>query len=326
MNPAPRRLSFRQSLEALRVAYAQGDAKELHDTYVRVSRNSRPLRIVLPLLEHIYPVRRILWRAGRLEASLARHGLHAGCVRFFDELSIPWEVDMPPPVREIATAAPVLFFGNHPSLFTPFLAAAGIDRQDFRFFSSKYVCHLLPSVGRTAFPIEVPLTRSWTEWRRGGWQRVLVYRLISLLHPMPSIEAVRRGNQRSLEQGAAYIRAGGSAILCPGGGGKAIDRRWYSGIGSLIKLLQESPSSRTIYVLPFREENSSNKRIYAQIRKGPISRFKRAFVYRDPIRIRFGVPIPISELGSPEDSVHKIVTTLKTTYEGLFLNQSLGIV
>jgi len=323
VNRSQRPTSFRQTLQTLRIAYQHGDAGDLHDAYVRVMETSRALRALLSMLEHAYPVRRMLSMAARLESRLADGGLNEGCRRFFRELSIPWVCQISPEARAIAETQSVLFFGNHPSLFTPFLAAASIDREDFRVFSSKYVCHLLPSVARAAFPIEVPMTRSWTEWKRGGWQRVLIYRLIALLHSSPPAEVVREANQRSLEQGAAYIRSGGSAILCPGGGGKTRDRKWYSGIGSLVKQLQDQPCERTIYLLPFREENCSNKRIYTEIQRGPVSRLKRALVYRRPICIRFGNPIPVAQIGDPESSVQQVVDLLKAMYESLFPTPSL---
>jgi len=320
-----KRYSFRKSLDSLRLAYSEGDAQQLHDAYVDTRKTSRLLAIVLPVLENIYPVRRFLALASQLEDSMANHGLHLGCQRFFASLSVPWGFELPASIREVAEHAPVLFFGNHPSLFTPFLTAASVNRPDLCFFSTQYVCNLLPSVGATAFPMEVPLTRSWTEWRRSGWQRALVYRLLSLIHDMPEPEDIRDTNRTSLAVGADHIRQGGSAIICPGGGGKARDRKWYAGIGSLVKQLQQSPGEQTAYLLPFREENCSNKRIYAHIQKGPIARFKNAVVYRGPICIRFGEPIPIAKIGTPESTVLQLVELLKAHYESLFLEPALAL-
>lgn len=317
--------SFRKSLDSLRVAYSEGDAKQLHDAYVEARKTSRFLAMFFPLLENIYPVRGFLDFASRLEDCMATDGLHLGCKRFFDNLTVPWSIELPASVREIAENKPVLFFGNHPSLFTPFLAAASVDRPDFRFFSSQYVCNLLPTLRAAAFPMEVPLTRSWVEWRRSGWQRVLVYRLLSLVHDMPEPDLVRASNRTSIAAGADHIRQGGSAIICPGGGGKMRDRKWYSGIGSLVKQLLESQGENPVYLLPYREENCSNKRIYAHIQKGPLARFKNAVVYRGPIRIRFGDPIPIDEIGTPDTTVHQWVELLKHTYEGLFQEPAMEL-
>ena len=326
MDRKPKRHSVRKSLDSLRLAYSEGDAKQLHDAYINTRKTSRLLGAALPLFERVYPVRQFLALAAQLESSIAEHGMHTGCQRFFQELSIPWRYELPASIRRIAETAPVIFFGNHPSLFTPFLTAASIDRSDFRLFSTKYVCNLLPSVRAASFPMEVPLTRSWTEWRRSGWQRVLVYRLISLVHSMPSPEEIRVGNRASLIAGADYIRQGGSAIICPGGGGKAKDRKWYAGIGSLVRQLQQSPGDHPIYLLPFHEENCSNKRIYAHIQNGLISRFKNAAVYRGPIRIRFAEPILISQVGKPDFTVQQIVDLLKTYYESLFLEPAISAI
>ena len=314
----PTNHSFHESLDALKFAYSEGDAQQLHDAYVNARKTSRFLHVLLPLLEKIYPVRGFLDFASHLEDCMATNGLHLGCKQFFDTLTVPWRIDLPSTVHEIAENASVLFFGNHPSLFTPFLAAASVNRSDFRIFSSKYVCNLLPSLRAAAFPMEVPLTRSWVEWRRSGWQRVLVYRLLSLIHDMPDPEEVRAANRTSIASGANYIRNGGSAIICPGGGGKMRDRKWYAGIGSLIKQLQESPGENPVYLLPYREENCSNKRIYAHIQTGPLARFKNAVVYRGPILMRFGDPISLAKIGNPESTVHQLVDLLKEHYESLF--------
>jgi hypothetical protein len=319
------RHALRSALHALRIAYAQGDAAQLHDAYVDAGRTSALLRIVLPVMETVYPVRSTLAFAATLEASMAEHGIHKGCERFFQGLRIPWGIDLPQDVRDIARNAPVIFFGNHPSLFTPFLAAASIDRPDFRWFSTRYVCNLLPTIRAASFPMEVPLTRSWTEWRRGGWQRALIYRIIALVHDMPAEDEIRAANRASLLAGAEYVRQGGSVIICPGGGGKAKDRKWYAGIGSLVRELQQSPGDRTVYLLPFREENCSNKRIYAYIQRGPISRIKNATVYRGPIRIRFGRPIPVAEVGTSDLTVQQIVDILKAYYERLFLEPAIAV-
>lgn len=320
----PTRHSFRNALESLRVAYTEGEAKDLHDAYVNAGAHSRFLAVAFPLLEQIYPVRRFISLAAGLETSMAEHGLHLGCQRFLSDQSIPWECYISPSAKEIAETAPVLFFGNHPSLFTPFLTAASIDREDFRFFSTKYVCNLLPSMGAASFPMEVPLTRSLTEWRRGGWQRALIYRLISLVHDMPSVEEIRADNRASLNAGADYIRQGGSAVICPGGGGMRNDRKWYTGIGSLVKQLQQTQGGKPVYLLPFREENCSNKRIYAHIQNGPISHFKNAVVYRGLVSIRFAEPIPISNIGDPESTAQQVVDLLKTYYESLFLEPAIA--
>jgi len=316
--------SARVAVARMRDAYAAGDIVGLVRAYQQAPRESRLLRVALPLLGSFYPVAAFLELAEQLDGNIAEDGLHEGCRRFLRDLAIGWECDLPERHRAIAETQPVIFYGNHPSLLTPFLVAAGVERHDLRFFSSSYACHLIRSLSDVSYPMEVPLTRSWTEWRRGGWKRVLAYRLLSLLHDVPDAETTKAINRRSLELGSSHVRRGGSAMICPGGGGKR-DRYWYPGIGSLVKRLQESPGDREVYLLPIREENCTNKRVYAQLMEGPVARLKRSTFHRGPVRILFADPIPLRDIGSTSSSVEQIVEILRTHYESLFAEPAIAM-
>ena len=314
--------SARAALSRMRLAYAAGNITALISAYDQASRDSRLLQVALPLLDSVYPLETFLKLAAHLDRNIAGDGLHEGCRRSLRDLAIDWERDLPGRHREITETHPVIFFGNHPSLLTPFLVAASVDRSDLHYFSTSYVCHLIPSFREISYTMEVPLTRSWTEWRRGGWKRVLAYRLVSLLHDLPDVEEAKAINRRSLTLGASHVRQGGSVMICPGGGGKR-DRYWYPGIGSLVKRLQESPDGREVYLVPVREENCTNKRIYAHLMGGPVVRLKRSVLYRSPVRITFGDPIPLSGVASPASSVEQIVKILRAHYESLFARPAL---
>ena len=308
----------REVLTRMRLAYADGNIAEVISAYEQALRGSAGLRIALCSLEFFYPLGMFLKLASDLDRHIADHGLHEGCRRFLRKSAIDWEYALPEPYRAIAETHPVIFFGNHPSLLTPFLVAASVDRSDLRYFSTSYVRHLIPSFGRISFPMEVPLTRSWTEWRRGGWKRVLAHRLVSLLHDMPDTQEVKAINRGSLALGASHVRGGGSVMICPGGGGKR-DRRWYTGIGSLVKDLQQAPGDREVYLVPIREENCTNKRVYAHLMGGPLARLKRSVLYRSPVRITIADPIPLSGLAPPSSTVEQIVELLRAHYDSLFV-------
>jgi len=305
------------ALSRMRRAYAAGSITELIGAYRRASDESFGMRIVLSALEFFYPLGAFLELAARLDRFIAGHGFHEGCREFLEELEIDWACDLPERHRAIAETQPVIFFGNHPSLLTPFLVAASVNRPDLRYFTTSYVCRLIPSFGKVSYPMEVPLTRSWTEWRRGGWKRALVYRLVSLLHDIPDADTIKAINRRSLAMGAGHVRLGGSAMICPGGGG-AQDRRWYPGIGSLVKSLQRTPADREIYLVPIREENCTNKRVYAHLMNGPLARLKESVLYRGPVRITIAEPIPLSRLASPSSTAEQIVEILRAYYDALF--------
>ena len=309
--------SARVAIDRMRDAYAAGDIVGLIRAYRQAPGESRLLRVALSLLESFYPLPAFLELAAHLDRNIGDDGLHVGCRRFFQEIAFDWQYDLSGPHKEIAETHPVIFFGNHPSLLTPFLVAASVNRSDLRYFSTSFVCRLIPSFGEISYPMEVPLTRSWTEWRRGGWKRVLAYRLISLLHDLPDGEETKTINCRSLALGASHVRQGGSVMICPGGGGKH-DRRWYPGIGSLLKNLQQAPGDREAYLVPIREENCTNKRVYAHLMDGPMARLKESVLYRGPVRITIADPIPLSRIISPASTAEQIVELLRAHYNSLF--------
>jgi hypothetical protein len=301
----------------MRAAYASADTEGLLRAYEAASSVSGVPKCAISLIESFYPLKAFLELAGRLDRRIADHGLHEGSRQFLQDAAIDWECALPERYREIIETHPVIFFGNHPSLLTPFLVGASVDRVDLHYFSTSYVTRLIPSFGEISHPMEVPLTRSWTEWRRGGWKRALAYRLVSLLHDQPDVEEVRAINRSSLARGASHVRQGGSVMICPGGGGTQ-DRRWYLGIGSLVKSLQEVPGDREIYLVPIREENCTNKRVYAHLMDGPIARLKESVLYRGPVRITIAEPIPLSRLASPSSTTEQIVEILRAYYDALF--------
>lgn len=314
--------SARSALSRMRLAYAAGNITELIEAYEQAPRDSRLLRIARPLLESLYPVAAFLELAEQLDRSIAEDGLHTGCQRFLEKIALDWEYTLSETHREIAEQHPVIFFGNHPSLLTPFLLAASVDRSDLHYFSTRYVCQLIPSFGVLSYPMEVPLTRSRTEWRRGGWRRVLAYRLVSLLHDLPDAEQTKTINRRSLTLGASHVRQGGSVMICPGGGGRQ-DRRWYPGIGSLVKRLQEFPGDREVYLVPIREENCTNQRVYAELMNGPVARLKWSVLSRRPVRITIAEPIPLGKIALPSSSVEQIVEALRARYDSLFAEPAI---
>jgi len=310
--------SFRSALRELRRVYAHEDAGPLVDAYDEARRRSRMFRVLAAVLEHIYPVRGFLTHAAELlDRAIAGEGLHAGCRRALDTLSFEWECRVPEAHEQTLRSAPIIFYGNHPSLLTPFLVAAGVDREDLHFMSTSYVSRLIPSFRQYSFRLEVPLTRSWTEWKRGGLRRVLAYRLLSLLHAVPSSGDAKAINRRALGDAATSLRNGGSVMIVPSGGGKR-DRYWFPGIGILARSLMEQPGSEPVYIVPVREENCSNKRIYAALLRGPLARAKRRFLYSRPVLLTFAAPTPLIDVVGGASTVDDAVVALRGHYERAF--------
>jgi len=311
------RIAFRAALQRIREAYASGNAETLLGSLDDASACCRTLRTSLATLEAVYPLHAFLRFAEELDREIEGYGLREGCRKVFDRSAMGWEHDVPDSCREIAEDRPVVFFGNHPSLMTPFLVAAALERSDLRCFTTSYACRLIPSFGRLSYPMEVPLTRAWTEWRRGGWKRVLAHRLAALVHDVPSADRAKAINRQGLDRGANHVRAGGGVMIFPTGGGER-DNHWYPGIGALVKRLRDGPRWQQIYLVPVREENCSNRRLYAELSDNRVSRLKRAIRYRGPVRIALADPIPLNEIASQRTSIEQIVALLRQRYEALF--------
>ncbi len=308
------RRSLRDALRGLRDVYLEEDGASVLAAFDAAREASVTFRALAAVLERFYPLRAFLVLAAEVvDPAIGALGLHRGCARMLDAVGIEWEQRGFEDQEETLRRAPIVFYANHPSLLTPFLVSAAVRREDLRILATSYVCRLLPNLRPFSIIFEVPLTRSWTEWRRGGLRRVLVYRLISLVHDVPSPEDARGANRRSLCDGADHLRRGGSVLIAPGGGGKR-DRRWFGGIGVLTRDLIERPGDRPIYVIPVREENSSNHRVYAHLMGGPIARMKGKFLHRRPIRITFGAPKPLSDLVGPTSTVEETVASLRAYY------------
>jgi hypothetical protein len=314
----PERRSFRAALCGLRRAYAQEDGGHVITAYEEAQRRSWTFGLLAAVLERVYPVRAFLRLAADLfDPAIGQEGLHAGCRRILNSLPFDWNAVLPSEGEERLRTAPVIFYGNHPSLLTPFLVAACVDREDLAFMSTSYVRRLIPSFRKYCLRLEVSLTRSWTEWRRGGLRRVLAYRLLSVLHAVPRPDEAKEINRRAIGDAVDFLQSGGSVMIIPGGGGKR-DRDWFPGIGLIAKRLVENPGAEPVWVAPIREENCSNKRIYATLLSGPFARVRRRRNDRHPVCIRIAAPTRLTEVIGKTPSVTSAVAALRDHYRRAF--------
>lgn len=301
----------------MRSAFEDRDPERLLAAYDELIGGRLSLRLLGRLIELAYPVRAALAWAGRIERSIARQGLPKASQRFLQSAIGSWGVSVSPLSTSTFRDGPTIFYGNHPSLLTPFLVAAQLDRDDFRSVSTKYVCHLLPSFGELSFPVEIPLIRPVSEWQPGNVRRSLVFALVALLRRQHSLEEVKSANRRSMQEAAEHVQSGGCLIICPDGG-EPRRRDWYPGIGIIAKALAEQGVADNVRLVPFCEVNSTNHRITAILRHGPIARIRRTWYARKPVRIVFGDPLLLSQIAPPERTVEQIVHDLFHRYRDAF--------
>jgi len=301
----------------MRQAFENRDPEALLAAYDELTRSRLSMRLFGRVIEAAYPVRAALSWAGRIERSISRHGLAKASRKFLQAAIGSWSVSVSPLATSTFRDGPTIFYGNHPSLLTPFLVAAELERDDFRSVSTKYICHLLPSFGKISYPVEVPLIRPLSEWQFGNLRRSLVFALVALLKRHHGLQEFKDANRQSIREAGEHVKNGGCLIICPDGG-ESKRRDWYPGIGIIAKHLAEEGVADRVRLVPFYEKNSSNHRIHASLRSGPIARFKRAWYAKKPVRISFGDPILLSQVAPQGRSVEQIVRELFHRYRKAF--------
>lgn len=306
--------TWKQTMAALRSAYSARDIAALRRTVTAARDSSTRTRLTFRAIEAVYPLSPLLAIAEELDEAIAEEGLHAACRRVMEQ-QVDWTPRVHPDAADVMANAAVIFYGNHPSMLTPFLMAGAVDRDDLRFVSTEYVRHLIPSLIDYSYPIELSLTAMGNQIRRGGLKRWMVGLLLSRLHRVPPKEQSRAINRESLKAAADHVQSGGSVLICPDGGGKRLSR-WYPGLGILIKAAMRSP--RPVFLIPIHERQSSNHRIVSSLLNGPIARFKRRFVYRRPVMFELGKPIRLDEAEVSSRTPLELTSWLRLRYAAQF--------
>jgi hypothetical protein len=305
------------TLKHLRQVYAEQSIGAFQKAYEEVRKRDPLLYLPLRLIERIYPIREFLAFAVRLDREIAASGLSAASRQFLEEIFPYWECEIPKEAEALLRSAPLILYGNHPSLLTPFLIAAHVDRPDWRCLSANYVDRLLPHFADYGFPVKIPIDQKWIEWRRGGLRRLLIFTLLSRLQRSLPHEAAKELNRRSLDAAIEHVCNGGSMLIAPDGGGKRL-QKWHSGIGMLAQGVAQRSTAVPTYVVPFREENTTNPRVYAYLRRGPVARLKHSLFYRRPIRVRFAEPMVLGDIVVPGERVEQTVLRLRRRYKSAF--------
>lgn len=309
-------MSSRRALRRVRKAYVRGGEGALELAFADVRWRTKGLRALLATVERFYPMSGIIRFAGEVDRGIRGWGLSTGCRAAADRLGLPYEFVIPETTREVLAQSPAIIYGNHPTLFTPFLVGAAVDRPDLRFFMLSYVGRLIPALRAYMLPLEASAPRRFTEWRRGGTRRMIAYWLTSLLERGRAREEPKSVNQRRLMQGVDHVRGGGCVVIFPNGGGRG-DRRWYPGVGVVAAALARGEGDR-VTLVPMREEGSTNHHVYTLFRHAGKPNPSEGLPGLTPIRIRFGEPVRLSDLASSGSTPGEIVTRLHAHYETVF--------
>ena len=299
---------LRDLARRLAAAYRRGGMEALEGEHWRRREISPGYRRIVRILQAICPLDALAEFGAQLDRDLEDHPLWEASTIALSRLPDRWEIRISDEVREIAANRPLIVYGNHPSMLTPFLVAAALERDGLKFVSCRYVARLIPNVADALLPVDP----TWERSSRNGWAGSLSHLLtLALLYRFDEPRdprLAREGNRRSILAAAEHVLAGGASLIFPGGGG---EKAWYPGLGLLVSEVLARDADE-VYLLPVREENSSNMRLYRTLsRRGSPPRR----LLRRPIRLTVGRPQALTSMASLRGSEpQQIVDRLRRRY------------
>ncbi len=271
----------------------------------------------LRLFNRLYPLQSLLDVSYELERRIATEGLARASRWLLDTGIETWHSELSPQTRRVLAAEPVILYGNHPSLLTPFLVSAHVEREDYRIVAASFLEKFLPSLGRYAISVELPLNQWGRQLLQGGLQRLVVVYWATRLRPLPPRPAARERNRAAIEEATAHVRAGGALLIAPTGWSRS-DRRWYPGLGRIVCGLAQKPAQRPVYLVPYREEGTSDRLVRRLLEARARGEPHRRGTGTPGPRVRFGRPVPLAEVATGEEPVADLVEGLRRAYGELF--------
>ncbi len=319
----PLRVGFYQRWKALlaqlRRAYEQGDVSSLRTLWYQALREPG-VGWALRVFNRIYPLQGVLDIAEELDKRMAEHGLAQASRWLLDEHVVHWRSELPAETRVVLSQEPVVIYGNHPSFLTLFLVAAHVDRPDFRVVAASFLERFLPSFAPYAFPVELPVSDWWKQLWEGGLQRLIVVYWVSRLRPLPSRARAKELNRHALAQSVENVKRGGALLIAPQGWSRS-SRHWYPGLGVILKGLVAQPSERPVYLVAYREENTSD-RLVRRLVEGRAERQKAwEELEKRPATIRFAPPRLLDPALIREGTAAEVSERLRVQYLELFADK-----
>jgi hypothetical protein len=296
----------RRPLARLRTAYLRGGLPAVREEHVRSTESHLAYRRTAFALERLCPLKPILELGAELEAMLYRESFPVAANALLSRLPDRWEIDLPPGARERLREAPLVVFGNHPSMLTPFLVAAALERDDLRVLAHRYVTTLIPGLSPYVLPLEP--THATSTWARilSGPSHLLSFSALRRLDLLVSEDEARRTNRESLCAGIKHVQGGGALAIFPDGGRPG--GRWYPGLGRI--LLELKKTREDAWLVPVCEENCTNRRVYRALR------WKRRICVARSIRFLIAEPISTGQFAVPDDATPDVaVALLRSAYD-----------
>lgn len=284
-------IRIRRIVADLKASFAVGGIEAMNRTHSAALKSSRMYRLLCELVDFVFPLTPLLDIARDLDRHVGEFGAAGGSKVALNRLSIPWLAEFPARGERKTKTCPVVVFGKHGSILTPFLVAASLDRSDLKMLGASYVAKLGPNIARTMCPVHLPRATFRGAGRAGILPRISGW-LTARLESTVEKDVAKERNRTSLFQAAEHVRSGGALLIAPDG--RNPSEKWRPGIGLLVAHLAKiSEADRNAYLVPYRIWAPITG-VFRLLSRNPVLRALGRRQYRRPIRVAFGEPIPLS--------------------------------
>ncbi len=308
--------SWKDVLARFGQALSEEGSAGLASVYDSVAQGPMRFRAAVRAIEWVFPLKRVVTMGAEFNARIARNGLSEASRWLLADSGVPWKAEFPESGRDLLDSGPLVIYGNHPSLATPFILAAVLEHPRLGYISSAYVNKLLPAMVPHLFAVELIRHQQVRNRPGSGAAHLIAHMLLADIYERPSREVARAANREVISNAAKHVTQGGALVIYPAGGGK--DRLWYPGIGRLCSdLLREA--EHTLYLVPVRVDYNSHARVYCALSDKRYARRKTRRFNRRPVLLRLARPLPFRDLEQLQDaSSQEIAAVLQQHYNMLF--------
>jgi len=282
---------IRSIVAELKASLEAGGIESMAETHAAAVRSSSTYRWFCRFVDLVYPISALLDLFEGVDRQIGELGVTEASRAFLAVLPTSWSATFPANTESEIRSKPVVVFGKHGSILTPFLVAAALDRPDMKMLGATYVAHLGPNVAALTYTVHLPTPTLRRAARRGILLRLGAWLTVRLSRSV-NHDAAREHNRASLAAAVSHIRGGGALLVAPDA--RNPRAKWQSGIGVLVAhLAQDIDSAHEAYLVPYRIWASITG-IFHILSRNPLLRALGRWEYRRPIRIAFAEPIPVS--------------------------------
>jgi hypothetical protein len=283
-------MHIRRVVAEMKASFLSGGIEAMALTHAAGVRDDLSYRLFCRVLDLIYPVTALLDIMRDVDRQVGELGIVDASKAILRLLPTHCQVDFPTCGASHVRARPVVVFGKHGSILTPFIVAASLGRADLKMLAASYVAKLGPNVAQHVYPVHLPIPTLRRAARRGLLLRIGAW-LTAKLDSQVSKDVARECSRTSLIQAAEHVRSGGALLIAPDA--RNPKEKWRAGIGLMLQRLSEGDSDPLL--VPYRIWAPITG-IFHLLSCNPAARLLGRWQYRHPIRIAFGEPTPLSSV------------------------------